>query len=467
MALWPLIELLGYLKDGVTRALTIKGEVTQVESIAVDLNRNEELIGEVRSSKKRQWLDIDRHNIAWTMHSFPIMGQYNSGGGSGIPKLIWGGIDNFGKQFVRSYNYETKENVVVELSDAIKDDHCAVVVTRLPNYKMIVMYTEHSNTDTIKYRISTNNWDISSLGVEKEIGIPGGGLTYINIHTVMQIGQPVRVISRNAGDGWYVWSSTDNAETFGTPVKLVDDSVAAYCDCGKRSENYTVSTRLGIALTTDISQHGNIHFVEMDLDGKIYTADGIEIADVTTGIGLPLTLGANTLVYDGITASREVRVTSVFGNTGTTLPPMFTFITLSDTGTVDYKIAVYETDTWNVYNVVSDVGGSIAGPCIPAYTGNLSLSSISYPKVSIYASVKINGQWEIIHYYTRDVSSGLWNIEPVTQNSSVKNFRPIVPYNTRYALNSNRLDACAYLKGYYTDMWYYHTELGINHEMPI
>ena len=33
MALWPLTELIGYLKDGVTRALTIKGEVTQVGSI--------------------------------------------------------------------------------------------------------------------------------------------------------------------------------------------------------------------------------------------------------------------------------------------------------------------------------------------------------------------------------------------------------------------------------------------------
>ena len=36
MALWPLIELIGYLKDGVTRALTIKGEVTQVGSIVLD-----------------------------------------------------------------------------------------------------------------------------------------------------------------------------------------------------------------------------------------------------------------------------------------------------------------------------------------------------------------------------------------------------------------------------------------------
>ena len=33
MALWPLTELIGYFKDGVTRALTIRGEVTQVGGI--------------------------------------------------------------------------------------------------------------------------------------------------------------------------------------------------------------------------------------------------------------------------------------------------------------------------------------------------------------------------------------------------------------------------------------------------
>lgn len=151
----------------------------------------------------------------WLQYACP---QAVSGGG----KTFWGWVDTKGDICVASYNHSTQEIVKAIVSAAFDaDDHSAPSLLIRSDGKIIVFYTEHLD-NVLRWKISSNAYDISSFGSELTYTLATGGVLLTYPQPVELTGESkIYVFFRRTATApddreWRYVTSTDNGATFGS-----------------------------------------------------------------------------------------------------------------------------------------------------------------------------------------------------------------------------------------------------------
>src|SRR5699024_3623295 len=120
---------------------------------------------------------------------------------------FFGSVDNKGVVSVNSFNHMTREHKRTELFQGTADDHNSASVNILDNGRVIVFYCTHNKDSIIRYRVSDEPYDITSLGAEKQENMTQN-ITYMQSH-VDGSGR-VHLFTRRANKGWYYLRSSNN-----------------------------------------------------------------------------------------------------------------------------------------------------------------------------------------------------------------------------------------------------------------
>lgn len=115
----------------------------------------------------------------------------------------------------------------VQLGTGNQDDHNVPCVVAEAGKDIIVFYTQHGVTSTVKYK-KCSTWP--TFGSEQTITFPYG-TTYVNTITD-PVNDTIYLFTRSSEQKWYVTKSTDWGDTWSTPILFFESSVTnarMYC----------------------------------------------------------------------------------------------------------------------------------------------------------------------------------------------------------------------------------------------
>jgi hypothetical protein len=311
------------------------------------------------------------------------------------------------------------------------DDHNTAAFLPLPDNRLLAMYSRHSSDRIIRYRITTNPHDTTSWQPEVQM-TRNANVTYSNVY---------RLSAENNGNGriynFYRGEnfnpnfivSNDNGQTWSSNTWLIrKDGHRPY----PRYTSNNVDRIHFITTEAHPRDYSNSLYYGCLYNGRIYTADGTLLHDLSTGPVAPESL---TKLYQG-------GVNNVAWTTGIRLDsngyPYIAFSVQMDQNMNDlrYGYARWDGSVWHV-NEMAYAGSALYG-AEADYSGLVALDPHNPNVVYISADVHpLTGQplistadnkrhYELFRGTTSDLGA-TWQWEWITKNSTVDNLRPIVP----------------------------------------
>jgi protocatechuate 3,4-dioxygenase beta subunit len=311
-----------------------------------------------------------------------------------------------------------------------RDDHAAPGLEVLPSGQIAVFYAKHTGS-AMYYRISTRPEDITSFGPEHTVGVNtagAAGYTYAN-PIYLSAEKRTYLFFRAANSKPAVTWSDDNLKTWAPAQPLLSGSAV------RPYVKYATNGTDKIFITFDDGHprdvaHNSVYALTYS-NGQLTTMDGTAVATMGQPAGLfsvppaPVNIASVPPFYDGSGPDGKAWVQdAALDSKGN---PVVLFASFPN-GDSDhhYHYARWDGKQWQQTDFTT-AGGSIdAGGQEPDYSGGMSLDPNDVS--TVYTSREINGQWEIQQWHTGDGGKTFDSPVAITQNSTQKNARPVIPW---------------------------------------
>ena len=297
------------------------------------------------------------------------------------------------------------------------DDHNNTGVHILPDGKILALYGQHNDTSGMRYRISTNPYDISAWSAEVVLSVTTP-ISYFNPHYLSATGKTYVHYRSGAGG---VGTNPMNVRAFdGTTW---DAQRTWITQTGERP--YIKACNNGVDridfLLTNCHPNENaasVYHCYMQLDGsaeKFYKSDG-------TYIGTSVTPADCTLIYDGTTIDGWVWDIT-YGADG---HPRVLFTRFPTTTDHRYIFSRWTGSAWLTPTEITNAGTHLYS-AEQFYSGGITFDG--HDPNTVYLSKQVGSFWEIQAWHTND-NGETWSLaQHITQSSSVRNCRPWSPRN--------------------------------------
>ena len=165
----------------------------------IDFNRSREL-------------QIKRANTDWWIHEKAIVGE------NGKTYIVY--CTDMGEIHIKELDAKcsktpSRDFCLCRLNCSFADEHNAPSLAILSDGRLMVAYTGHGETHSVKYRVSERPYDISSFGKEKTLPYRNH-VTYAQLSENAKKGE-VWLFTRVGGTTWELRTSSDAGESFGEP----------------------------------------------------------------------------------------------------------------------------------------------------------------------------------------------------------------------------------------------------------
>jgi 5-hydroxyisourate hydrolase-like protein (transthyretin family) len=315
----------------------------------------------------------------------------------------------------------------------LADDHSAPGIEVLPDGHIAVFYAGHVG-NTMYYRVSTNPEDVTSFGPEQTVpvNVPGPyGYTYAN-PIYLSSEHRTYLFFRGADARPVMTYSDDNLKTWAPAHTLVLPIGAVV---GQRPyAKYATNGTDTIYFTFDDGHprdlpNNNVYYMAYR-GGEFLKADGTPIASLASVTGsdgstpTPINNEQVDLVYNGSGPDGKAWVQDIAA--GPDGRPVILFASFPNDSNHRYHYAAWNGTGWQERDFTGG-GGSIAtigGET--EYSGGLVLDH-NDPSI-VYTSRQHGSAWEIQRWDTPDLGNTFAGPVSITQNSTVKNVRPVVPW---------------------------------------
>ena len=332
------------------------------------------------------------------------------------------------------------------------DDHNNAAILILPDSRIAAFYSMHNDASGLRYRISTNQSDISawdaevvlSTGVTKPV-------TYANPLILSQDPTRTWLFFRSGAGG-----SSDNGLAYKTTTDMATWSAMQSVWKNVAGGNITpyyklISDGLNTIhfVATDkhpVEDQPSVYHFYMRLDvsnvPRWYKSDGTEIVTA-----LPHSPAVATLVSDGSTVKRWIWDIAI-GSDG--YPRILGTRYVNNNGTdIRYMHWRWTGATWIESEITPD-GAGLYSPEV-YYAGGLCFDSLNCTKV--YLSKPVSGVREIQLWQTSDNGASWGKTVDITTGSTQLNARPYSPRNHHADLS------VVWWRGTYTSFTSYNTSI--------
>ncbi|WP_321347029.1 BNR-4 repeat-containing protein [uncultured Draconibacterium sp.] len=368
---------------------------------------------------------------AWCWFSDP-RAIYTSDG-----QIITGWIKKDGSVEVASLNPETGDAKFNNIFPQFEfDDHDNPAFTVLPNGNIFTMFAWHATDKGVVSTTTTNGTDISSFGENlifkpktEELlkNFPRETYTYANPFVLSEEDNKLFVFGRWIGFKPNLIISDDNGQTWSEQYVVMSD--VPFTPNNRPYVKYYSDGKSKIHMIfTDghprVEPTNSVYYCYYE-KGAFWKADGTKICNLN---GLPFQVTDATVVYKADEEHGRAWICDVVEKEGT---PYILYTRHPQETDHRYFYAWYNADTktWEDHEICK------AGKWFPQtpegeterephYMGNMTFNP-NKPN-EIYLSREINGVFEIEKRTTND-GGNTWNIEPITQNSTLDNVRPFIP----------------------------------------
>lgn len=372
---------------------------------------------------------------AWCWFADPRALHYENASGT-INSSYIGYIDVHGAVKAVQYDFLTRKRSEVLIRSYFQpDDHNNPTFLILPDERVMVFYSRHTDEPCFYYRISTRPGDITSLGEEKKIETQHN-TTYPSPFILSDDPEHIYLCWR--GINWHptiaklsLPDENDEVKVAWGPYQMVQSSgarpYAKYQSDGKSKILLTYTTG-----HPDNEQpnwlyfnYVNVRTLQLeDAEGKVLStiADGPLKVNKTSGYA---ELHPSTVV-DRTPAVRDWVWQVVNDEQGR---PVIAMVKINDQKTVhDYYYAYWDGNAWKKIFLAHGGGHFHQTPNIErCYSGGMAIDPANPNEV--YCSVPINGAfgrvYEIVKY-TVDLNGGKVVAKPLTRNSRKNNVRPYI-----------------------------------------
>ncbi len=370
---------------------------------------------------------------AWCWFADPRALHYENHDGS-INATYVGYIDVHGNIKATQIDYRkgTSEEVLVR-SWFQPDDHDNPSFLVLPDERVMIFYSRHTDEKCFYYRISQRKGDITSLGEEKRLETDHN-TTYPNPFILSD--DPDHIYMCWRGIGWHptvarmtMPDSNDNVSFDWGPYQMVQSSgarpYAKYMSNGK--------DKIYLAYTTghpDNESPNWVYFNSFDIKThKLADIKGREVS--TVGEGAPFAvrkteeffLANPYMVVDHPSKRRDWLWNMALKADGT---PVIAMTRISeDKKKHDYYYVRWTGELWQKTFIANGGGHFHQSPSTEnCYSGGMAIDR-DEPNV-VYCSVPMKGVYEIVKYTMTEQGDELFSMLPVTYGSKKNNVRPYV-----------------------------------------
>ncbi len=355
-------------------------------------------------------------------------------------KLVIGGIDGQnGDVKVSIYDLAADKDLgtVVLHAGFQADDHDAPALYARPDGRIVAVYAKHANDRSHYYRLSRPDnyleWGGEQEFVHEYEG--GWGVTYMNLYYLQGEGRLYNFFRDGMNINPSFITSSDQGETWGNRTHFITDELGWQRPYARYLQ--VDADTVGVSFTdAHPRQFGNNLYYAVFKEGAFYQANGKKIKDLADGPLKPseaecIFEGSGTTEKpDGCESVPESAWTCSMAVDAEGLPHLGYTLYLNNNDH-RYRISSWNGKRW-VDRQVAYAGGCLY-PAESSYTGLIALDPEDPAKVVISSDVdpkngkRSGGQYEI-YAASIDEDDTIHSIKwkPVTQNSDVRNIRPII-----------------------------------------
>lgn len=377
---------------------------------------------------------------AWCWFADPRALHYENQSGT-INATYIGYIDYHGSIKATQVDWKTGTSSEVLIRSWFQpDDHDNPAFLVLPDERIMIIYSRHTDEACFYYRISKRPGDITMLGEEKRLAT-ANNTTYPNPYILSD--DPDHIYMCWRGIGWHptiaqmsMPDANDNIKFTWGPYQMVQSTgarpYAKYMSNGK--------DKIYLAYTTGHPDNEDTNWLYCNVfdvnDKSLYDLNGKKLSTVQNGtfkVEKTSTYKSNypATVVDATDGKRDWIWNMAFDSKNN---PVIGMTKISgDKRTHDYYYAKWTGSAWNV-SFVANGGGQFhhTNGVEMCYSSGMAIDRDN-PNV-VYCGVPVNGIHEIWKY-TLDSTGKVTSSQAVTSNSTKSNARPFVIEGTKNAKN--------------------------------
>jgi hypothetical protein len=357
-----------------------------------------------------------------------------------------GGLSRDGDVEVVSFDLGSRNIQRFTLSHNLQgDDHNSAALLTLPDGRYLASYSKHSSDNRLRYRVSVEPGDITAWQPER-IFVTAAGTTYSNLSYLSKT-NTIFNFHRDNGRGFdpnYLLWDLNRASGFEYGGRLLtgpegnsgrhDRPYLRYASNGAARMHCIATDHHPRNLLSNSVYHG---YIEHEGAGYgVYRSDGTRLGDLSTRPTSPYKAGDFTVLLQGnevspINGLRMTRGWTIDIELDSTGYPYVVFKARVNDSDSDHRFFYgrYSPAGWNIHELAK-AGGCLYSP-ENDYTGLVALDPNDPDR--LFISTKIDPRtdsprthYEIFEGTTVDGGAN-WTWQPVTNDSSVDNIRPVVP----------------------------------------
>ena len=375
---------------------------------------------------------------AWCWFADPRAVHHKNNDGS-INNSYIGYIDVHGNIKATQHNFNTGvTNEVLVRSYFQPDDHDNPTFLVLPDERIMIFYSRHTDEACFYYRISTKPGDITGLGEEMKI-ITSANTTYPSPFILSD--DPDHFYLTWRGINWHptiarltIPNQEDEVSVDWGPYQIVQSTGSRpYCKYASNGKDKIMMT-----YTTghpDNESPNYVYYNYIDINNlQLKDIKGTVLKNITSG---PLSVNKTTFptaypyaVVDKPSTYRDWVWQTAMDDDGN---PVIAMVQISsDKSTHNYYYAKWTGSEWRKTFLANGGGRFHQTPGLElCYSGGMTIDD-SHPE-NVYCSVPVTGTsgsvYEIIKY-TIAADGSVESTEQITRNSSMNNARPYIITNS-------------------------------------
>jgi BNR repeat-containing family member len=334
--------------------------------------------------------------------------------------IYFGALDSHGRVVVATYDLTNRSARKVILACFEDDDHNNPAIVVEPDRPLIAFYSRHGIDDALRYRVSSQNMDISAWTEERVLQF-GGPTTYAEVHPQ---GDTLHLFTRVDETRWGYRRSPDWASSWQQPRDFLafDTDQQVYMASAMLSDKRTL--RIAVSGHPKEWMSKPLHdvwacTVDLESGAVRLPSDQRIIANLFDGSGLPLDYPALERVY-APPANRTINLFDV--GDGPLFEIGFVSKAKDDGSTTDarYHVASHRRGTWITEDIVPagakfgyiDAGFYVGGAAFPNHT----------PGGQVFLTREQHGLWHL-EQWNRDAASA-WTPRQLRFPSKTRLARP-------------------------------------------
>lgn len=398
---------------------------------------------EAQKNKVQDKVNVYEGNVissegAWCWFADPRALHYENAGGT-INSTYVGYIDVHGNIKATQQNFLTGKNSEVLIRSYFQpDDHDNPSFLVLPDERIMIFYSRHTDEACFYYRVSRKPGDITTLGDEKKI-ITANNTTYPSPFIMSD--DPTHIYLCWRGINWHptiarltMPDASDNVSFDWGPYQMVQSTGARpYC-------KYYSNGKDKIYLTYTTGHPDNeypnwVYFNYVDVNAKqLKDINGTVLSTIANGVHNVNKTTYNTSYPNAVVDMSATQRDWVWQTTmDTDGNPVIAMVQISnDKGTHNYYYAKWTGTTWRK-TFLANGGGKFhqtAGLEL-CYSGGMAIDDAN-PN-TVYCSVPVVGTsgtvYEIMKYVV-GVDGAVTSSQAITSNSVLNNARPYIVQNS-------------------------------------